>query len=329
MDESVENLDVSQLPDGVVRQVDLSARPLAPWLRFAHTLRISEADGRSQGPLRTLLDYELVLQLDGASWLWSEQDGGSVDMPAGTVAFIPPGFVHAWGSDLGTTIAVHFDLHAQPQLELPANIRIRGRATERGPLLPAMPCFSLRTSADEHPLELRLVTAPADFELWRERFAALAELWNRQAAHTLEGAIRATGILGFALTALADEGRDGRSTRHGTPDRRILELLRTLDGPAGEALGSRPAVSQLAALAHMGETSFRAAFARTMGCGPRRYLEQRRVERAARALVETDRTVTEIARSAGYDDPYHFSRVFRRVKGTSPRAYRRTARGDP
>jgi AraC-like DNA-binding protein len=323
MDESVEKLDVSQLPLGSVWDVDLPTRPLAPWLRFTHTLRLTEADGHRNGPRRTLLDYELVLQLDGVSWIWSEPDGGHVELLPGSVAFIPPGFVHAWGSDAGTTIAVHFDLHARPELELPQNIRLLGPAPERSPQLSAMPGFALRAGDGTPALELRLVTTPSGFERWRERFEALTDLWNRRAARTVEGAVRTAEILGFALTTLADEGRAGRAHGRDRPDPRILELLRRLDGPLGASLGTRPTIPQLAALAHMGETSFRAAFARTMGCGPRRYLEQRRVDNAARALLETDRSVTEIARAAGYDDPYHFSRVFRRVRGVSPRAYRR------
>ena len=70
----------------------------------------------------------------------------------------------------------------------------------------------------------------------------------------------------------------------------------------------------------------REAFRRATGSNPRVALEERRIEQAALALLETDRRVWEIARAAGYDDPYHFSRVFKRVVGFSPRAYRQRAR---
>ena len=72
----------------------------------------------------------------------------------------------------------------------------------------------------------------------------------------------------------------------------------------------------------MGETAFRAAFRRVTGRSPRAYIEARRIEHAARALIDTDRSVTQIAAAEGYDDPYHFSRVFKRVTSQSPRAYR-------
>jgi AraC-like DNA-binding protein len=325
MDEPLENLDVSQLPIGPVRPVEIPGRPLAPWLRFAHSLRLDEASRVTRAPVRVLRDFELVLQLDGLSWIWSELDEGSVDMPAGTVAFIPPDFRHAWGSEVGTTIAVHFDLHARPRLELPDNIRMLGRTVERVPL-PVMPGFRLGAGEGETALALRLVTAPARPEEWRELLGDLVDLWNRRAARTVEGSLRVAEVVGQALRMLAGEDGAGRLPDPAPgADPRIREVLRTLGGPDGGALGPRPSVAQLAALANMSEPSFRAAFTRATGTSPRRYLEESRVEQAARALVETDRTVTEIAHAVGYDDPYHFSRVFRRVNGVSPRAYRRRA----
>lgn len=52
------------------------------------------------------------------------------------------------------------------------------------------------------------------------------------------------------------------------------------------------------------------------------YVEERRMERAEDLLRMTDRTVAEVARAVGYDDPLYFSRRFRRRTGTSPRAWR-------
>jgi AraC-like DNA-binding protein len=327
MDEPLENLDVSQLPTGTVRTVEIAGRPLAPWLRFAHSLRLDEAERVTRAPLRVLRDFELVLQLDGVSWIWSEGDDGSVDMPAGTVAFIPPGFRHAWGSEVGTTIAVHFDLHARPRLELPENIRMLGRTVERAPL-PVVPGFRLQAGENGSVPALRLVTAPSRPDVWRELLGDLVGLWNRRAARTVEGGLRVAEVIGQALRMLAEEDDEGRLPDPAPgADPRIRAVLSALGGPEGGALGARPSVGRLAALANMSEPSFRAAFARATGTSPRRYLEELRMDQAARALVETDRTVTEIAHAVGYDDPYHFSRVFRRVNGVSPRGYRRRAQG--
>jgi AraC-like DNA-binding protein len=44
-------------------------------------------------------------------------------------------------------------------------------------------------------------------------------------------------------------------------------------------------------------------------------------------LLDGDSPVAEVARTVGYDDPYHFSRVFKRVKGRPPSEFRRLTRG--
>ena len=43
-------------------------------------------------------------------------------------------------------------------------------------------------------------------------------------------------------------------------------------------------------------------------------------------LAGGDETVTQIARAVGFEDPYHFSRVFSRIEGLSPSAYRESAK---
>lgn len=49
-----------------------------------------------------------------------------------------------------------------------------------------------------------------------------------------------------------------------------------------------------------------------------------RQQRAQTYLTETDRTVTDISRSIGYDDPTVFSRAFKRWTGLTPTQYRAT-----
>lgn len=51
-----------------------------------------------------------------------------------------------------------------------------------------------------------------------------------------------------------------------------------------------------------------------------------RFELSTRMLADTDTTVADVAYAAGYSDPSHFARAFRRLAGVSPREYRRQAR---
>jgi transcriptional regulator GlxA family with amidase domain len=43
-----------------------------------------------------------------------------------------------------------------------------------------------------------------------------------------------------------------------------------------------------------------------------------RLERARNLLIQTDRSVTEVAYATGFESPGHFSRVYRASFGLSP-----------
>ena len=53
------------------------------------------------------------------------------------------------------------------------------------------------------------------------------------------------------------------------------------------------------------------------------YVTRMRVERAKQLLSDSSRTVSDVAREVGYDDAGYFSRVFKKVTGRTPVAYRK------
>ena len=67
---------------------------------------------------------------------------------------------------------------------------------------------------------------------------------------------------------------------------------------------------------------FGRVFASAMRQTPMAYLRQVRIEHAKNLLRDTRLRVSEVAHESGFADPLHFSRVFRRYTGTSPRTFR-------
>ena len=67
---------------------------------------------------------------------------------------------------------------------------------------------------------------------------------------------------------------------------------------------------------------FSTYFRRKLGIGFHQWLTWLRVNRAARDLVETQRSVAEIAWAVGFRDMTTFARSFRRVTGTTPSGFR-------
>ena len=57
---------------------------------------------------------------------------------------------------------------------------------------------------------------------------------------------------------------------------------------------------------------------------PMEYLKLYRIERAARKLINTDMSVTEIALSCGFNDFSYFIKTFKQIKGTTPAKYRKS-----
>lgn len=63
-------------------------------------------------------------------------------------------------------------------------------------------------------------------------------------------------------------------------------------------------------------------FKRIMGCSPREYLIEIRMEKAKSLLKKTNYSVSQVAAEVGYTDPLAFSRMFKQRVGESPKMYR-------
>jgi AraC-like DNA-binding protein len=77
----------------------------------------------------------------------------------------------------------------------------------------------------------------------------------------------------------------------------------------------------IAAALHVRPAQLCRVFQRYGQSGPFRYLTRRKMNHAAGLLVTTSAPVKEVADAVGYPDPYHFSRLFKKHFGHSPREY--------
>lgn len=86
--------------------------------------------------------------------------------------------------------------------------------------------------------------------------------------------------------------------------------------------GSQLSVQELAAQQHLSVTHYSRLLNAKTGSSPNQYFIQLKVQSACQYLYFTDMSIKEICRKLGFDDPFYFSRVFKKLMGTSPMNYR-------
>jgi AraC family transcriptional regulator len=98
-------------------------------------------------------------------------------------------------------------------------------------------------------------------------------------------------------------------------------LKRVLDYIA-DNLEENISLSQLAAIAGMSPHYFSELFKQSTGRAPHNYVLLQRIERAKQQLRDPKRTIIEAGLDAGFQNPSHFARVFRKLEGTTPSKFR-------
>ena len=89
-------------------------------------------------------------------------------------------------------------------------------------------------------------------------------------------------------------------------------------------------LAQVAAEAHLSPAYFSTVFRRSAGVTFTRFVQAVRIEQACRLLRESDRPITEIAFSTGFNNLTHFNHVFRQYERCAPTRYRGVkSRGRP
>jgi len=99
----------------------------------------------------------------------------------------------------------------------------------------------------------------------------------------------------------------------------VRKVQEFIDG----SLDSKIRLQDCASEVRLSASHFSRAFKVTFGTTVLGYIHRRRVERAQRMMLRSDKPLSQIALACGFADQAHYCRVFRNVVGLSPNAWRR------
>jgi RpiB/LacA/LacB family sugar-phosphate isomerase len=111
----------------------------------------------------------------------------------------------------------------------------------------------------------------------------------------------------------------------GLPPRRLQRVFSHIR----ENVARELSVNELAQVVGMSQYYFSKLFKMSTGITPHQYVMRQRVERAQECLRETRTALAEIATQVGFETQSHFTSVFRRLVGTTPKHYREMHQARP
>ena len=135
-------------------------------------------------------------------------------------------------------------------------------------------------------------------------------------AWTPAGRLRVLAMLDDYALALLEQ----RGAMHPSPEP-LMDFLK-------ENLQENLSVEEIAEHLNTSRATLQRLARKHFSCGVAHLYERLRMDHAAHQLLATDLHVSECANACGYRDVYHFSRVFKRVFGQAPTAYRHAQRRD-
>jgi AraC-like DNA-binding protein len=226
---------------------------------------------------------------------WAEIDGCRFTIAAGELLFIPANKPHAYGAYDDDPWSIHWAHFAGTA------------AASYASLLPA----------HEYVLSIPPSDTKEIARMFRESYrlasTGLTERTVLLVSHSLRYVL---GLLFF---------QTGRSL--GSSSLTIAhDLTKSIEFMRANVARSLT-LQELSRHAGLSPTRYSALFREQTGSSPVDHHIRLRMQAACHYLDTTALSVKEVAAKLGYDDPYYFSRIFQKILGSSPLAYRRSVKG--
>lgn len=290
---------------GVIRpfaedvKVTVSSRG-APW----ESAIIMEVDEVQPGEMNDCLPVSpiIVLHLDGSGGtverIGDRSGFESLSSKAGIVDIDPA----------GERTSVRWDQPHSLLFMMPTNAILQRALTE----VPGAGDFELQRANHVH-----------DPQIERIGYALMSECESGFMSGQLFGESLALALVSRLMSRFGARSiqQDSTSLR-GLPSWRLRQVKQYVEDNLSQSL----CMADLAAVAHMSEFHFSRLFKQSTGYTPYRYIVGRRVQRGRELLAKTALPLYEISEKLGFGDQSHFTTVFRKNVGMTPKQFRDQSR---
>ncbi|VGO18006.1 AraC family transcriptional regulator [Pontiella sulfatireligans] len=226
---------------------------------------------------------------------WVELDGARSPVLPGQILLIPRGVRHTYAADETDPWSIYW-------------VHFSGMDSD---------WFGQTLNPENH-----LIPTVADVE------SGISDLFNRILKRfdngiTLNAILYASQALRYLL---AITFFDNPAFTLGNPSRKphefhdVISLMR-------HQLASGLTLQQMAHRAGLCTSRFTELFKKQTGFPPVEYYIRLRIQEAGRLLDTSTLSIKEVSDRVGFEDPYYFSRCFKKIAGLSPRHYRQRIKG--
>ncbi|MGZ9584745.1 AraC family transcriptional regulator [Paenibacillus marinisediminis] len=272
---------------------------IQPYIRAAHKYNYK---GSREEQRRRGYTYAFHLFTDGHGHMVVNDERYSVS--CGTLIFVRPGEPHSFEHIPGEAMDacnIYCDLWSAPGPDQPT-FAYEWNSYDEGWLTERQPCEEL----DKIPTCISLRAYPHLIELLNQTLIA----YNRQGKYASEAASSCfyAWMLQWSDCMLEDH----------LADYRIARILEEMDRYPEQ----RKSYEYWCEQSGLEKSQFYRLFKLETGMSPKAYILDARMKKAAVLLMESSRSVTEIALSLGYDSVHYFTNQFTSIYGVSPTSYR-------
>ncbi|GGD84876.1 AraC family transcriptional regulator [Paenibacillus nasutitermitis] len=234
----------------------------------------------------------LIYCAGGEGWI-TRGSQPSVRVTAQTLTVIPAGMPHSYGADENNPWSIYwFHLMGEDAAAFFGSLN-----TEAGQLRMTL----------SHSVKL--------LDLFEQCYDILSAK-----PYSMDHQVHVSQIMRYWLSfaGLMNAGAGGdRSERH------IEQAIQFMQ----EQLESNLTLEKLAAHTRISRQHLNHLFKQSTGFAPIDYYLRMKIQRAGQLLDLTDRSMKDISLSLGFQDPYYFSRLFKKMIGLSPTEYRNKLKG--